>query len=195
MIALLLPKWHSRVYRYRPYTGTAADAGDSITVQLNVSGAQGDFDNVRLTDNLNSLPEPGFGAILGSGFAAETWLPWPQGCHTRSPDRVSEAPVAFIGDGGFFMLMAEFATAVKYKLPIKVLLPKNNTLGQIKWEQMVFLGNPEHGCELQPIEFAAFARACGGQGFTIDDPAACGEVLDEALAARAGADRSGGRSA
>jgi pyruvate dehydrogenase (quinone) len=65
-----------------------------------------------------------------------------------------------------------------------VLLLKNNTLGQIKWEQMVFLGNPEYGCELQPIDFAAFARACGGQGFTIEDPAACGEVLDEALAAR-----------
>ena len=40
------------------------------------------------------------------------------------------------------MLMAEFATAVKYKLPIKVVVIKNNTLGQIKWEQMVFLGNP-----------------------------------------------------
>jgi hypothetical protein len=52
------------------YTGTAADAGDSITVQLNASGAQGDFDNVRLTDNLNSVPEPGFGVILGLGFVA-----------------------------------------------------------------------------------------------------------------------------
>ena len=60
--------------------------------------------------------------------------------------------------------MAEFATAVKYQLPIKVIIIKNNTLGMIKWEQMVFLGNPEYGCELQPIDFAAFARACGGTG-------------------------------
>ena len=37
------------------------------------------------------------------------------------------------------MLMAEFVTAVKYKLPIKIVIIKNNTLGQIKWEQMVFL--------------------------------------------------------
>jgi pyruvate dehydrogenase (quinone)/pyruvate oxidase len=92
--------------------------------------------------------------------------------------------VAFVGDGGMSMLMAEFATAVKYALPIKVVVLKNNTLGQIKWEQMVFLGNPEYGCDLQPIDFAAFARACGGQGFTIDDPAACGEMLDAALAVR-----------
>ena len=38
---------------------------------------------------------------------------------------------------------------------------------------MVFLGNPEYGCELHPIDFAAFARACGGSGFTIDDPKDC----------------------
>jgi len=79
--------------------------------------------------------------------------------------------VAFVGDGGFSMLMAEFVTCVRYQLPFKIIIIKNNTLGRIKWEQMVFLGNPEYGCELQPIDFAAFARACGGTGFTIDDPA------------------------
>src|SRR4051812_3453598 len=89
--------------------------------------------------------------------------------------------VAFVGDGGFAMLMGEFATAVKYKLPIKVVIIKNNTLGQIKWEQMVFLGNPEYGCELNPIDFAAFARACGGAGFHIEEPSDCGRILDEAL--------------
>ena len=89
--------------------------------------------------------------------------------------------VAFVGDGGFSMLMAEFATCVKYRLPVKVIVVKNNTLGQIKWEQMVFLGNPEYGCDLHPIDFAAFARACGGTGFTVDDPAECGPVLAEAL--------------
>jgi pyruvate dehydrogenase (quinone)/pyruvate oxidase len=79
------------------------------------------------------------------------------------------------------MLMAEFATCVKHDLPVKVILIKNNTLGMIKWEQMVFLGNPEYGCELQPIDFAAFARACGGTGFTIEEPADCGLILDQAL--------------
>ena len=90
--------------------------------------------------------------------------------------------VAFIGDGGMSMLMAEFATAVKYQLPIKVIVLKNNVLGQIKWEQMVFLGNPEYGVELQPIDFAMFAQACGGKGYTIEDPADCGRILDSALA-------------
>jgi pyruvate dehydrogenase (quinone) len=91
--------------------------------------------------------------------------------------------VAFVGDGGFSMLMAELVTAVKYKLPIIVVVIKNNTLGQIKWEQMVFLGNPEFGVDLQPIDFVKFAEACGAVGFRIDDPKECGSILDRALAA------------
>ncbi|HET7872267.1 MAG TPA: thiamine pyrophosphate-dependent enzyme [Terriglobales bacterium] len=91
--------------------------------------------------------------------------------------------VAFIGDGGFSMLMAELVTAVKYRLPIIVVVLKNNTLGQIKWEQMVFLGNPEFGVDLQPIDFVRFAEACGATGVRIDDPKDCGPTLDRVLAA------------
>ncbi len=89
--------------------------------------------------------------------------------------------VAFVGDGGFTMLMGEFANCVRDKLPVKVIVIKNNSLGQIKWEQMVFLGNPEFACELADIDFAAFARACGGTGFTIDDPLQCATTLEQAL--------------
>jgi pyruvate dehydrogenase (quinone)/pyruvate oxidase len=108
-------------------------------------------------------------------------LPYTIAAQVAHPERQC---VAFVGDGAFSMLMAEFVTAVKYQLPIKVVVVKNNTLGQIKWEQMVFLGNPEYQCDLQPIDFAAFARACGAQGYSITDPQNCGAVLDEALAAR-----------
>ncbi|HEY6210828.1 MAG TPA: thiamine pyrophosphate-dependent enzyme [Vicinamibacterales bacterium] len=78
--------------------------------------------------------------------------------------------VAFVGDGGFTMLMGEFATAVKYRLPIKVVVIKNNVLGMIKWEQMVFLGNPEYGVSLEPIDFVRFAEACGAVGFRCERP-------------------------
>jgi pyruvate dehydrogenase (quinone)/pyruvate oxidase len=106
-------------------------------------------------------------------------LPYTIAAQIAYPERQC---VAFVGDGGFSMLMAEFATAVKYQLPIKVVIIKNNSLAMIKWEQMVFLGNPEYGCELHPIDFAGFARACGGTGFTIEEPAACGATLERALA-------------
>jgi pyruvate dehydrogenase (quinone) len=90
--------------------------------------------------------------------------------------------VAFVGDGGFSMLMAELATCVKYELPVKIVVVRNNVLGQIKWEQMVFLGNPEYGVELQPIDFARVAEACGASGFSIERPEECGPVLERALA-------------
>src|SRR6201986_4702444 len=93
-----------------------------------------------------------------------------------------ERPVyCIIGDGGLSMLLGELITVATYKLNIKIIVIKNNTLGQIKWEQMVFLGNPEYACDLSPADFAAVARACGGSGFTIDDPGECGRILDEAL--------------
>ncbi len=106
-------------------------------------------------------------------------LPYAIAAQVAFPERQS---IAFVGDGGFTMLMGEFVTAVKYRLPIKVFVIKNNTLGQIKWEQMVFLGNPEYVCELQPIDFPGIARACGGTGFTIDDPEKCGAIVAQALA-------------
>jgi pyruvate dehydrogenase (quinone) len=101
-------------------------------------------------------------------------LPYRIAAQVAHPERQS---VAFLGDGGFSMLMAEFATTVKYHLPVKVVIIKNGTLGQIKWEQMVFLGNPKYGVDLHPIDFAAVAHACGGTGFTAEDPADCGRTV------------------
>lgn len=70
--------------------------------------------------------------------------------------------IAFVGDGGLTMVLAELATCAKYKLPIKVIVIKNNVLGMIRWEQMMFLGNPEFGVELQNIDFVKV-----GEGFGI----------------------------
>ncbi|HEY6345886.1 MAG TPA: thiamine pyrophosphate-dependent enzyme [Bryobacteraceae bacterium] len=105
-------------------------------------------------------------------------LPYTIASQVAFPDRLC---VGFVGDGGLSMLMADFVTAVKYKLPVKIVVVKNNSLGQIRWEQMVFLGNPEYACDLAPIDFAAVARACGGSGYTIEDPRDCGPTLDRAL--------------
>jgi pyruvate dehydrogenase (quinone)/pyruvate oxidase len=117
-------------------------------------------------------------SLSGNLASMANGLPYVIAAQIAYPNRQC---VAFVGDGGFSMLMAEFATAVKYQLPIKVVIVKNGTLGQIKWEQMVFLGNPEYGVELQPIDFAAVAHACGGAGFTVEDPNDCGRIVDEFL--------------
>jgi pyruvate dehydrogenase (quinone)/pyruvate oxidase len=106
-------------------------------------------------------------------------LPYAIGAQVAHPGR---QVVALIGDGGFSMLMADFATLVKYRLPVKIVVFKNNTLGQIKWEQMVFLGNPEYGCELHPIDFVKVAEACGGAGFRVEAPKDLPGTLEAFLA-------------
>ena len=106
-------------------------------------------------------------------------LPYAIAAQVAFPERKS---IAFVGDGAFTMLMGEFATAVKYNLPILVVIIKNNTLGQIKWEQIVFLGNPEYGCELQEIDFAKYAEACGGLGFSVERPEKIRPTLESAMA-------------
>ncbi len=78
--------------------------------------------------------------------------------------------IAFVGDGGFAMLMAEFLTAVRHELPIKVFINNNSAYGQILWEQMV-LGYPEFGVRQQPFaDYAPWARACGAFGEKVDRP-------------------------
>jgi pyruvate dehydrogenase (quinone) len=117
-------------------------------------------------------------SVSGNLATMACGLPYAIAAQIAYPDRQC---VAFVGDGGFSMLMAEFATCVKYRLPVKIFIIKNNTLGQIKWEQMVFLGNPEYGCDLHPIDFALFAEACGGLGLRLGDPKDCGPVVEQAL--------------
>lgn len=89
---------------------------------------------------------------------------------------------AVVGDGGFAMQLGEFSTAVRYGIDLKVLVLKNNMLNQIAWEQMMFLGNPQFGCELRPIDFAKAAEAMGGRGFSITSPEEVDRVMDEAFA-------------
>lgn len=80
------------------------------------------------------------------------------------------------------MLMGEFATLVKYNFPAKIIIIKNNVLGEIKWEQMVLDANPQYGVELQPIDFAKYAEAVGGKGYTIEQSDQAEATLREALA-------------
>jgi pyruvate dehydrogenase (quinone) len=93
------------------------------------------------------------------------------------PDRPS---VAVVGDGGFAMLMAELTTAVANKLPVKIVILKNNSLAEVKFEQKE-IGNPEYGCTLAPIDFVAFAKACGADGFRCEKPEEVRGAIQAAL--------------
>jgi pyruvate dehydrogenase (quinone) len=117
-------------------------------------------------------------SLSGSLATMANGLPYSIGAAVAYPNR---QVVCIVGDGGLTMLMGEIATLVKYKLNVKVLVIKNNTLGQIKWEQIVFEGNPEYGVDLEPIDFAGVATSCGAAGFTIERPEEAEEILRQAL--------------
>ena len=102
-------------------------------------------------------------------------LPYAIGAQVAYPGR---QVVAYVGDGGLTMLMGEIATCVKYKLPVKIMVSNNNALGLIRWEQMMLLGLPEYGIELQEIDFVKVAEACGAKGLRVERP----EDLDDAIA-------------
>jgi pyruvate dehydrogenase (quinone)/pyruvate decarboxylase len=88
--------------------------------------------------------------------------------------------VAIVGDGGFAMLMAELTTAVRLKLPVKVMILKNNSLAEVRFEQ-TGLGYQPFGVDLAPIDFVAFAQACGAAGFRAERASDLRPAIDAAL--------------
>jgi pyruvate dehydrogenase (quinone) len=101
--------------------------------------------------------------LTGTGMLASMapGLPYAIAAKLAYPERLS---VTVAGDGGFSMLMAELTTAVANKLPVKIILLKNDSLAEVKFEQRD-MGYPEYGCKLAPIDFVAFAKACGAEGY------------------------------
>src|SRR6202035_4412413 len=83
----------------------------------------------------------------------------------------SRQVIVLCGDGGFNMLMCEFLTAVQHKLPVKVVIFNNSAFGLISLEaESVGLPPFRKGIEFPNPDFAALARACGGQGFSAKTP-------------------------
>jgi pyruvate dehydrogenase (quinone) len=100
------------------------------------------------------------------------------GAQKASPGR---QVVSLSGDGGFTMLMGDFISLMQLKLPVKVVVFNNGTLGFVELEQKS-TGFLEFGTELDNPNFAAMAEAAGIRGIRIEDP---GEVEDGIAAALA----------
>lgn len=94
------------------------------------------------------------------------------------PDRQA---IAISGDGAFSMVMQDFVTAVKYDLPMIVVVLNNKELSFIKYEQQA-AGELEYAIDLADIDYAKFAEACGGYGFTVTDPSQLAPTFERAKA-------------
>lgn len=117
-------------------------------------------------------------SVSGTLATMANGLPYSIGASVAYPGR---QVICFAGDGGFTMLMGELATIAKYRLPIRIIVIKNNSLGMIKWEQIAFEGNPQYGVDLHAIDFVQFAHACGIVGYSVNDPARVAGILQEAF--------------
>src|SRR5579884_281708 len=118
-------------------------------------------------------------SFSGTNCSMAAALPYAIGAQTAYPDR---QVVAFTGDGSLTMQMGDLATLMQHRLPVKVIVFKNNVLGLIKWEQMIFIGNPEYGVDFAPVDFVKVAEGCGASAFHIERSAECEETLRQALA-------------
>ena len=95
----------------------------------------------------------------------------------------SRQVVALCGDGGFNMLMCEFLTAVHHKLPVRVIVYNNASLGLIVLEaEGVGLPPFREAIEFPNPDFSALARACGGHGFRAKHPGELHAAIAEAFA-------------
>jgi len=113
----------------------------------------------------------GYLASMGAG------LPGALAARLAFPERQA---VCITGDGGFAMAMADFMTAVKYGLPVKVFLFNNKRLAMIMQEQKIE-HYPDWQTDLHNCDFAEYARNCGGIGLTVGDPKELEGITEEAL--------------
>jgi pyruvate dehydrogenase (quinone) len=105
-------------------------------------------------------------------------LPQALGAQAAFPGR---QVISFSGDGGFTMLMGEFITAIQEKLPVKIVVFNNGTLGFVELE-MKASGFLDFGVDLHKPDFAAMAKAAGVHAHRVEDPGDLADAAREMLA-------------
>ncbi|MGA3110786.1 MAG: thiamine pyrophosphate-dependent enzyme [Candidatus Bathyarchaeia archaeon] len=115
------------------------------------------------------------GTLATMGFG----LPGAMAAALAYPDRQI---VCLTGDGGLTLVMGDFLTALKYKLPVKVFVINNKQLGMIMQEQKVE-GFESWQTDLYDFSFADFAEHAGGLGIKVTEPSELEAAVDKALSA------------
>ena len=104
-------------------------------------------------------------------------MPQAIGAALARPDR---QVIAMCGDGGLSMLLGDLATIVQYKLPIKIIVFNNRSLGMVKLEMEV-AGLPDWQTDMYNPDFALVAQAMGIKGVTVAEPGDLEQAIKDAL--------------
>lgn len=127
-----------------------------------------DFKTPRTLVSSGGLGTMGFG--LGAAIGAKV----------ANPDKTV---FNIAGDGSFGMNCNEFATAVKYNIPIKVIIMNNNALGMVRqWQSLFYEARYSQTTLDRATDFVKLAEAFGGVGFRVENREELEGVLKEALA-------------
>lgn len=118
-------------------------------------------------------------AISGNMASMGSALPYAIAAQIAYPDRTS---IAFQGEGGFSMFMAEFTTCVKYGLPVKVIVIQDRDVWQSKGDHLTLHTRQAYENLSSPVNLALFAQACGATGLVLDKPEDCRMIIEQALA-------------
>jgi pyruvate dehydrogenase (quinone) len=130
----------------------------------------------------NWIQQTGSQRIIGSFNNAAVGTALGQANGIQALDR-SRQVIALTGDGGFNMLTGEFMTSVHHRLPVKVIVYNNSSLGLITLEaESVGIVPFREAIEFPNPDFAALARACGGHGLVARKPNDLMAAISEALA-------------
>jgi pyruvate dehydrogenase (quinone)/pyruvate oxidase len=187
-----LEKYQKRMQRWREQMTAQQDAGRDPIAPQYVVGVLDELaaDDAVLTCDSGTIAtwaarhwqiRGGREFFLSGNLATMApGMPYAIGIQHAFPGR---QVIGYVGDGGFAMLMAEFITAIKHELPVKIVVNNNNSLGQILWEQMV-LGYPEHGVRYpEPfVDYAALATANGALGLKVEKAADVRSAIEQGLA-------------
>ncbi|SEQ59582.1 pyruvate dehydrogenase (quinone) [Rosenbergiella nectarea] len=117
--------------------------------------------------------------LLGSFNHGSMANAMPQAMGAQSVDK-SRQVVALCGDGGFAMLMGDLLTIAQHQLPVKLVIFNNSVLGFVAME-MKAGGYLTNGTELDNPDFAAIAKACNIEGFSVQKASELSDVLQQAF--------------
>ena len=102
----------------------------------------------------------GFGAAIGAAYGT------------------GERSVLITGDGSFGMNLNELATAVRYGVPVVVIIMNNGVLGMVRqWQTLFYDKHYSNSVLERKTDFAAFAKSFGANGEAVATP----DQLDAAL--------------
>jgi len=104
-------------------------------------------------------------------------MPQSIGAALACPDK---QVIAFCGDGGISMMLGDLMTIVQYKLPVKIIIFNNRSLGMVKLEMEV-AGIPDLETDMLNPDFTKVAEAMGMPGITITDPEEVKSGLEKAF--------------